>query len=309
MTGYRAAGSREETLAFFQGGGTSLFGILTAPTTPPLGVVVILLPAGGLLSTDRNRFGVRLGRRLAGQGFHALRFDYHGVGESEGETSSFRLDEPFTGDLMGAVTWVRKQGFTKIAVVGSCFGARTALASAQHIDELLAVALIAAPVRDYEMGERIMTGLSTGRGSLHYARKGLRARVLVKLADREKRRLYLRAARTLIRNVVRNRTMHGNGHLAAISQGFLDGFQALVDRRLPTLLVYGSDDDLRHEFESARSGRLGELLERGRGSIDLVTVPGEVHGYKTLGVQQDVIDQVTRWLSLSCSGALARTGR
>ena len=98
MTGQVHAGAGEESPVFFKAANHQLFGILTEPTGDPLGTVVIPLSGGGTpLSTNRNRFSVRLCREVARLGFHALRFDYHGIGESEGQVAPFELRQSLHG--------------------------------------------------------------------------------------------------------------------------------------------------------------------------------------------------------------------
>jgi pimeloyl-ACP methyl ester carboxylesterase len=295
MTGKGGASSRDESPAFFEADDHALFGILTAPTVDALGVIVIVVTAAGTLSADRNRVGVRLCRHVAGLGFHAMRFDYRGTGESEGDSQRFRLDEPFTADLMGAVDWARKAGLERVVLVGSCFGSRTALACAPYIDGLEGLVLMATPVRDYEMGERIATGLGTRGGVLDFARHAVRPRVLRGLFDADKRRAYARITRAAWRNLTTGReNADGHGQSGA-SPLFLSGLGHVVRRSVPTLLVYGSDEDLWRDFDRARSGRLGELLA-GSDTIELLRLPGEVHGYKSVSVQDEVIRAVSDWL-------------
>jgi alpha/beta superfamily hydrolase len=116
---------------WFRSGRDDLLGILTHPRTEPRGITVVAHPGGHWIpSTHRNSAYVRLAERLAADGVHTFRFDYHGVGESTGEVAAYRLDRPFVDDSLAAVAAVRERESTDIVLVGSCFGARTALAAA-----------------------------------------------------------------------------------------------------------------------------------------------------------------------------------
>jgi len=286
---------RVEEPIFFDAGGESLFGILTGPSSRASGTIAIVLPAGGTVSTDRNRVAVRLCRHLADLGFHSLRFDYHGVGESGGVAPRFRLDEPFTADLLGAAAWARRSGFGAVALIGSCFGARTALACAGDIEDLVGVVLLAAPVRDYEMGERLATGIAAGNGLSHHARLALDPRVVARLLDPAKRRAYARLARNAWRGMTIRARHRRNESGVEASPRFVEPLAQLVHRSIPTLLVYGSADALWDEFRKMRSGSLGRLLA-GAETVDLMTPAGEVHGFKSVAIQDAVIDGVGGWL-------------
>jgi pimeloyl-ACP methyl ester carboxylesterase len=300
------ARSRNEAPVFFDADGRTLFGIVTTPTIEPLGTIAILLPAGGFISTDRNRLAVRLSRHLAGLGFHALRFDYHGLGESEGLTPRFRLDEPFTSDLLGAVEWARRFGLRRVVLIGSCFGARTALACASEIEELDGVALIAAPARDYEMGERIATELASGTVP-DRLRRVLRPGVIRGLLDPRKRRVYARVAKAALRSM-RARNGHDGHDETGASPLFASELLRLAHRPVPLLLLFGSDDDLWSDFNRARQGRVGEALSAGPDTIELITLPGEVHGLKSVGIQDSIVDAVSDWLARVASRVPSASG-
>ena len=75
--------SRTELPVRFPVADERAFGILTEPLGTARGIGVVLLNA----TSDRNRLQTRLARRLAAIGFHVLRFDYRGFGESSGPLS------------------------------------------------------------------------------------------------------------------------------------------------------------------------------------------------------------------------------
>jgi dienelactone hydrolase/acyl carrier protein len=140
---------------FFPAGDDDLFGILTSPCVEGNGTAVTMLTGGGYVtSMHRNRTYVRLSRRLAELGYHGLRFDYHGTGESGGTADRFELHRPFVGDLEAALAWLRGQGIDRHVLVGSCFGSRTALACAPGLAGLAGVVLLSPPARDLRYVER-----------------------------------------------------------------------------------------------------------------------------------------------------------
>ena len=123
-----------------------LFGVITHPTGEPNGIGLVLLTGARMPGTNRNQLFVRIGRRAALHGFHALRLDYHGVGESSHATSFPSIAPSST--MLAAVACLEAHGVSDIVLVGTCFGARTALAAAERIRRLSGVALVVPPVRD-----------------------------------------------------------------------------------------------------------------------------------------------------------------
>jgi pimeloyl-ACP methyl ester carboxylesterase len=149
-----AAQARHERPVYFTAGDTPLFGVLTAPTGPPTGTGVLLL-AGGIyvLSTNRNRMYVRLARRLAALGHTVLRIDFRGVGESAGVIGDYSIADPNPGDAAAAVRCLLAVGVQRVAIVGSCFGARSALEAAADDPALARLVLFSPPVGDEGEGD------------------------------------------------------------------------------------------------------------------------------------------------------------
>jgi alpha/beta superfamily hydrolase len=156
----RRVTSRNETPVFIPAGPERLFGIFTVPTGKPKGVAVIFLQGGGyVLSTNHNRVWVDLCRRVAGSGCHSMRLDYRGVGESTGRFERIHLDRVQVDDLEAALDWIRRQGVQRLIVVGSCLGARIAVAAAPKIVGLQGLVLIGAPVGGVDVQGPTMASL------------------------------------------------------------------------------------------------------------------------------------------------------
>jgi pimeloyl-ACP methyl ester carboxylesterase len=291
--------SKNELPMFFPVGEEMLFGILTEPASEPRGVAVVVLSGGGTpLSTSVNALSVHFCRRIAGLGFHALRFDYHGVGESSGLEDRFNIASPFVADLKGAIAHLRSYGLEKFVLVGSCFGARTVLAAAPKVTGLIGAVLISPPIRDFEMGEREVTRLVAELSVGHLARRAVSAKGLSGLLKANRRRTYARLIREKLRigNGRSGRRAADRQARYAISPRFLDPLRDLLERGLPVLFVYGDRDDFSREFDrAAATSRLGEGL-RGGGNVASRTLSGTVHGFTDSEVAETVFDTVTEWI-------------
>ena len=136
----------EEEPAFFPFGDLMLAGILTAPSTP--NGVVVVIPFGSALysSAGPNRLRAHLARLVAASGYHAFRFDYQGVGESEGQHRPPDMENPYCEEIAAACAWLATQGLSRVIIVANCFGAWSSLMAAPSISGLEAVALVNSPV-------------------------------------------------------------------------------------------------------------------------------------------------------------------
>lgn len=133
-----------ERAVFFPAAGQTLFGVFTPAERPgmaDLAVVVLpeAIPAG---MRGQNAVAVHLARAVADAGYASFRLDYHGIGESSGPLPVVRRDDPFLDDVDGAVEWLRGQGYERFVVVGSCFGAHTALLAVPGRPHIRGVALL-----------------------------------------------------------------------------------------------------------------------------------------------------------------------
>ncbi|SFM68955.1 bifunctional alpha/beta hydrolase/OsmC family protein [Variovorax sp. OV329] len=92
----------------------------------------------------KNLAAVRIARALAGQGIGVLRFDFTGLGDSEGSfaDSSFSLN---VQDLVDAAAAMQSAGMPPQLLIGHSLGGAAMLAAAGAIDSARAVATIAAP--------------------------------------------------------------------------------------------------------------------------------------------------------------------
>lgn len=126
--------------------------MISSPPAPD-GTGVLLLSGGVyVLNTNKNRMYVRLSRALTARGARVLRLDYRGVGESTGMIGDYALDDPSPQDVRAGIDALLAAGARRIAVVGSCYGARAAMHEAAADPSLYATVLLAPPVGDTGRG-------------------------------------------------------------------------------------------------------------------------------------------------------------
>ena len=105
----------------------------TARTRPgsARGVCVLLLSPGIKGRVGPHRLYLKIAERLTPLGFHVLRFDYHGLGDSEGELAERVLADMYNsiqagryvGDTIAAMDWMQETfGIRRFVGSGLCGG-------------------------------------------------------------------------------------------------------------------------------------------------------------------------------------------
>lgn len=281
-----------EVPVFIDASPETLFGVLTAPTEPANGMGVVLLSGGDdIPSTNRNRMWVRVARRLAALGFQVLRLDYRGVGESSGE-NDYSLELPATEDLDAAIRWFQATGVSDLVLGGSCFGASTCVARAASLPGLRGLALISSPVvRTSPIVANMPVGLFVKR-----MRRRKPVRGLLRFDNPKVQADSLRVVRTglgLAWAAVRSGFRPSRSEWA--SNDFVDAIVDLPRRGVPLLIVYGDADPEYGEFMDAMGDHLQDLDEQERAAVRLSVLPGEVHAFADVELQDTVEEEIAHF--------------
>lgn len=129
-----------EAIVFPNRDGLKLFGILHRPTgVPEREVGIIFLSPGVKSRVAPHRLYVKMTESLLRQGYPVLRFDFFGLGDSEGELPEKELvdlyatvqDGRYIDDTLCAMDWMEERlGLRKFVLAGLCGGALTGLFAA-----------------------------------------------------------------------------------------------------------------------------------------------------------------------------------
>ena len=297
---HRVATAAQERTVFFESGAHQLFGIITEPTQPN-GYGMVIIQGGDTVNVSmmRNRMSVDVARRFAAAGYQTIRFDYRGLGESNGELGELDLSSPFAPDAIDAVACLRREtGVEKVFLLGACFSARTALSAAPNIDNIAGLVLSTPPSASFTRSEGSAVRYARDQSVGDFASKAFKLSTLKGLRDPKLRAAYRRLIGAKIRQLFGSATSGRTDPLHWVAPHFLDPLQEMVDRRVPVWICFGVDDAELREFERAEAGRLGDIIS---GSDGLITVErdmdGIVHGFGTVTSQEDFTVRALRWVS------------
>jgi pimeloyl-ACP methyl ester carboxylesterase len=291
MSATLTATTADERPVYFPVGDDTLFGVITLPKGDPNGIGFVILCGGAIpISPNRNRHSVHLCRHLATLGYTCLRFDYHGAGESTGLVSSVDLGRTHVDDVLGAAQALRDHGAKQIVLTGSCGGARNALGAAKSVPDLHSMILFDMPLRTYERGkDRAHERAAQQWGLWQYVRRALRPRTIRGIFDRRLRRAYGAFAKERLRAAKEGtrRPDASAEHQEHTASSVIDELRDVADRGVPALLVYGDADEYYADVKTGMDGALGSVL-RSAPSLELRVLPGEVHGFATLEMQEQL---------------------
>ena len=136
--------------------GSDLNGTLCEPE--PAGVrsrVVMFCNTSAEPRAGVGRFAVTTARALAQCGIASLRFDFAGVGDSEGAEGQHVYETSRATDFREAIDFVSDQGFGDITLVGVCSGAFHVLA-ALSADPRVQSAFVVSPKLVWRQGESLV---------------------------------------------------------------------------------------------------------------------------------------------------------
>lgn len=132
---------RTEKFTFPGHGGTPLAGKLDQPQGPHLATAIIAhcFTCGKDIAAAR-----RISARLAAMGFAVLRFDFAGLGQSEGDFAATGFASN-VADLLAAAAYLSGRGMAPSLLIGHSLGGAAVLRAAGDIPTVRAVATIGAP--------------------------------------------------------------------------------------------------------------------------------------------------------------------
>lgn len=121
--------------------GTTMVGSIDFPDSPPKAFAIF---AHCFAGSHHTPGAARTCKQLTDFGIASLRFDFPGLGQSEGEFADTTFSQN-VADLKAAANWLAEYHSAPQLIMGHSLGGAAALAAASQIDSIAAVATIGAP--------------------------------------------------------------------------------------------------------------------------------------------------------------------
>jgi len=281
-------------VAFPNPDGLILHGLLHEPeAVQARGVCVLLLSPGIKGRVGPHRLYLKLSVRLVQLGFHVLRFDYHGLGDSEGELSESMLADMYNsiqagryvGDTVAAMDWMQATtGVSRFVGSGLCGGSISALATAEvdpRIECLLGIGLPTVLEGGPANWSRVITNHQLAAVSETYFSKITDPTSWLRLISGK-------SSYRVIWRVVRNRLL-GNklpteapaaspkAEVDNTNPRFASAFMSMLRSGRTLLLFFSGADRLHAQFAENFESHHAERLEELRHLYDVHVIPNANH--------------------------------
>ena len=138
---------RSERVAFTGGSGLQLAGIVDLPAEAPRGMAVF---AHCFTCSKDIKATVHIARALASAGYGVLRFDFMGLGDSQGNFADSNFSTN-CADVIAAVRFIAENFTAPSLLVGHSFGGAACLAVAGGLQAVLGVVTIASPSNTHHL--------------------------------------------------------------------------------------------------------------------------------------------------------------
>ena len=282
---------REKAICF--GKSASLVGVLSEPARGAAkggAPAVILLNSGILHHVGACRIHVRLARALAEAGYHALRFDHAGIGDSDVRRDSLPFEKGAVLDVQEAMDYLAaSKGIKEFVLFGLCSGADMAFRTAGADARVVGVVQLDA-----------FAYRTPGYYLHHY---GPRLASLSVWKNFVRRRLAARAAPAVVEERDPDSVAPSYRRRFPPQAEVAASLQALADRgvQLRHILSGGQEEHINHagQYEASfKSVNFG-----GRLQVDYV---GDAdHLFTGLQHQQFLLDAMREWMTRHWPGAPA----
>jgi pimeloyl-ACP methyl ester carboxylesterase len=270
-----------------------------------------------------GRLYVPLTELLTSLGHSVLRFDYSGLGDSEGDLTEAVLADVYAhieggrylDDSLAALWWLRRErGHERLIVGGLCGGAITALYAAQHdssVEALLAIGMTVTVSSDAVLPAAYLTNAELAHRRRGYLRRLLSPRSWWRLLTFQSelgviRRSFLSGLAGLGR---KGRTPNPESpgaappeFLANFNRRFPEAFFSFLGRGGRALMLFSGHDRVHSEYQekfvALHADRLGEHSER----ITEHVIPGANHILSMSEWRQEMLAVTQEWIAMLPDG-------
>jgi uncharacterized protein len=279
---------REDAIVF-QCEGDNLVGILHVPEREPARIGVLVVVGGPQFRVGSHRQFVLMARALAQAGYAVLRFDYRGMGDSDGEMRTF---ESVAADVRVAIDTLMRSvpSLTGVALWGLCDAASVALMYCMQDARVKGVAIANPWVRS-------QAGQAQSYIKHYYGQRLLQRSFWVKALSGK---LHVTASLAdFLRKLWRARS---SGAAGADGGSFIERMRhGLQKFGGPTLILMSERDLTAQEFRDLTAASEDWQKALRRAGVTTIALPGADHTFSTEGALQLATRHSLEWLRTSLS--------
>lgn len=311
-------------VAFQNKRGHLLRGILHAPEpSTARGVCVLLLSPGVKGRVGPHRLYLKIAAGLVPLGFHVLRFDFYGLGDSEGELTELDLADVYNrvqggryvDDTLDALNWLQSTyGISRFVGSGLCGGSITALMAAEsdrRIECILGIGLPTILEGGPENWARYVSSAQASALRVGYLRKLADPKSLLRfLTGKSSYSAIARVFRLLLSNEAGGSTSRASEPSSApdsTNPRFASAFLAVLESNRPMVLIFSENDRLRLQFADHFERRHAVRIEPHRHMYEVHTIPRANHVLSDRDSVHELVRIASRWLTARYAGATGQS--
>jgi uncharacterized protein len=302
-------------VTFENAAGQKLFGTLHLPAVrrPNLPAVVLLSP-GVKMRVGPGRLYVPLTEMLVAEGYLVLRFDFFGLGDSEGDLEETMLADVYNNievgryvdDTLCALRWLRQnQGCKRFVLGGLCGGAITALLAAERepaVEALLSVGMTVTLASNAAAPGKFLTDAELEWRRRLYLKKMLQTKYWLRF-------LTFRSEYGVIWHAMKRAIFKPQVKPAEVSPGapveqrgnanplFPRAFLAFLGRGGRALMLFSEKDRLLSEYQEKFAAPYAQALTPHAAQVDQHVVKSANHVLSLREWQREMVDVSRQWLA------------
>ncbi len=301
-----------EPISFLNARGLRLAGTLHRPVNPRPGLpAVILLSPGVKMRVGPGRLYVPITELLNDYGYTVLRFDFYGLGDSEGDLSETALIDiynhvevgRYVDDTLAAMRWMREaHGFDSFMLGGLCGGATTAALTAERdpsVVQLLCIGLAIALSTDAARPAQYLTRVELDQRRRKYFHRLFKLRSWWRLITFQSE--YGVILHSLKRAIIKDPPKPLADPLSApalqnANPLFPPAFFSFLRRGGRALLLFSEKDRLPSEFEEKFTAPYAESLQPFGSQMRLHTISNANHVLSMPEWRREALEVCREWL-------------
>jgi alpha/beta superfamily hydrolase len=301
--------------------GHQLFGMLHLPERPRADrPAVLLLSPGVKMRVAPHRMYVKMAERFVALGYTVFRFDFHGLGDAEGEATETYLADlygatqagRYVGDTIAAMDWMQHvHGISRFVAAGLCGGALTGLLAAERDARITGLMALSIPV--IVDGTNIDATKFMTAAQLEGIGSGYLHKLKVSHADSWQSWVRLLTFQSEYRLILRSvfrplwTRLRGAAPVARVEAApeqpadntnslFAPAFWRMVSTSRRVLLVFAEADRLYAEFEEKFMSRHAASLEPFRPFFEVHVTAQANHIFSMQEWHADMLQRCCAWL-------------